>query len=233
MQLPELTLPQYELTLPVLKKKIKYRPFIVREEKVLLLALQEKGSAEIVRAIKQIISACTFDKLNVDNLTTADIEYLFINIRNKSFGEGVQVDAECTTCQKKTSLLLDMSKIKVISEKVDPEIQLWKDSWIIMRYPSIDETYKLVDAENISDAAEELIASCITKLITGDSTYEFQDAPLEHRLGFVGSMTHEHLKKVQDFILSAPKVVFEDQFKCVHCGADNSVQLEGMQNFFD
>lgn len=235
MSLPELTLPQYELTLPVLKKKVKYRPFIVKEEKVLLLALQEKGVGEIVRVMKQIVSSCTFDKLKVDDLTTADIEYLFINIRNKSFGEGVEVEAKCTNpvCERTTKLMLDMSKLTVKSDKVDPEIQLMKDVWLVMRYPSIDATYALVDAEDKIVASEELIAHCIVSLIVGDKTYDFQETAKESQLDFVNRLTHEQIDKIQNFIVSAPKIIFKDTFKCIHCGKENTIEMEGMQSFFD
>jgi hypothetical protein len=166
-------------------------------------------------------------------MTAADIEFLFVHIRNKSFGEGVEIQTECSKCKTKKILTLDMSKINITKKTMEPEIELEKGKvWVIMKYPTMNATYKLLDATDEVSAAEEYIASCIDKLIIGESTYDYTEVPLEKQIDFIGNLTHKHIELLQEFISSAPKVYLEDKFVCVNCGETNSILLEGLDSFF-
>ncbi len=232
MALPRNDLPFYNLTLPVSKKVIKFRPFVVKEEKIMLIALQENDPAHVVVALNQIIENCTNNTVNVDSFPQIDIEYLFLNIRNKSLGEGVEVSAKCSHCEKKTPLVLDLSKVTINEgQKIDPTIKISDDSWIVVKYPSIRETYKLT-TDNTDQTTMNILANSIVSIIQGEQTYTAEDSTFAERLDFVESLTQKQLKLIGVFFNNAPKMVYEDKFKCIACGTDNTILLEGLQNFF-
>lgn len=233
MALPKAEIPKYELTLPASKKKIQFRPFVVKEEKILLLALQDGNPEQIITAMAQIIENCTFGACKLDDLSQIDVEFLFLHIRNRSMGEGVEVTAKCTSCEKDTSLLLDLSAVKVEEgKKVAPEIQLSNNMWVVMKYPSIRTTYQMA-IENSNDSIFKVLAASIDQIIDGEQTYSTSDSPLSEVLEFIDGLTQQQLDKMQAFFEGAPKVVYENDYKCSHCGAENHIKLEGLQNFFD
>jgi hypothetical protein len=233
MALPRVDIPIYTLTLPSSKKEIKYRPFVVKEEKILLLALEEQDPIRILDAIEQIINNCTFGKLKIDDMAQIDIEYLFVSIRNKSMGEGVEVEAECKSCHNKNNLTLDLSHIKVdMGKAVKPEIQISEDMWVIVKYPSIRETYKMaLDSSN--DTIMRVLASSITTIIKGQESYNTKDSTLEEVISFLEDLTQTQLDTINAFFEAAPRLIYENSFDCVHCKAPNIIKLEGLQNFFD
>lgn len=234
MALPRPDIPKYEITLPVSGAKIKYRPFVVAEEKILLLSLQEDNPEHIVTAIEQIIEQCTFGEVNMDKYSQLDIEYLFLNIRNKSLGEGVEVVATCVECEKKSNLTLDLShvKIKKSDKEVKPEIKLSDTMWVVLKYPSVKETYKLTSSES-DDVIINVLAASIDMIIDGDKTYSASEYKNSELIEWIGGLTKQQLEAINEFFEAAPKLVYENEFTCMHCGAKNTIKMEGLQNFFD
>lgn len=231
--LPRIDLPQHELMLPISKKKVKYRPFVVKEEKIMLIAIEENNPEQVIEAINQIIINCTSEKCSIDNLPQLDVEYLFLNIRNKSLGNGVEVNAVCTSCDKNNQLNLDLSKATIKEgAKLEPEVKLNDDTWVVLKYPSVRETYKLT-VDDSDDNIMSVLASSITTIIKGDQTYSTQDTPLPDVIDFVENLTQEQLAKINGYFENAPSIVFNDTFICKHCKVENDIKLEGLQNFFD
>ena len=233
MGLPVITLPTYTLKLPSDGKQITYRPFMVREEKVLLLAMQEDGD-NIVDAIKKVISECTFNKLDVDMLPQVDLEYVFINIRNKSMGEGFDVHHKCLECGATNTLSLDLSKVYVkrSTEEVEPVIKIRDDMWVTMRYPTFDAMFELSKAPENVDVNLSVLASCVTALVHGDTKYNMMDYTQKEVVDFIEQFSKEELSMMEKFFESAPKLAFDTTYKCAKCGEENQISLSGVDDFF-
>lgn len=231
MTLPVISLPKYDLELPFSKKKIQYRPFVVREEKLLLLALQEEDTSKISTAIKQVLSDCA-DGININDLAQIDIEYLFIQIRNKSMGEGIEVVSECRFCSKKNYMTLDLSKIEVIfpEKEIKETIQLTNNLWAKMRLPNLDESYELVNCK--PEHIERIIAKCIVNIIDGDTMVDPKNHTVDELVSWLGGLPDSAFTAIVDFMKNVPIMQFEQQYKCVHCGETNLILLKGMESFF-
>lgn len=223
-----LTLPEYEVLLPISNKKVKYRPFVTREEKILLLALEDGSSEAIIRATDQIIKLCTFDICSIDNLNKVDAEFLFIQLRNKSIGECVDVNGICKECKGKTQLTLNFEQVKVNNKEFKNTYQLGDALWVTMKLPSLRESL------NISSESEDLdaIAVSLETIIYKEASYNAAEYSLEDRKNFVGNLTQIQLAKLNEFFKSFPKLVYDIEYDCIHCKAKNQVHIEGLENFF-
>ena len=233
MSLPTLTLPTYSLTLPSNNQSITYRPFMVREEKVLLLAVQE-GGKNIPDAIKEVLTLCTFNKLDIKSLPQVDLEFLFINVRNKSMGEGFDIYHKCKTCEHENRMTLDLSQIKVKwpTEKINPVIQLAEGMWVTMQYPTFDTMFELSGNEEDVDAHLSAVAACVIGLVHDDVKYDIETYTREEVVAFLESFSQEQMSKLKEFFTSAPKLMYEKEYACSKCGTSNTVVLQGADDFF-
>ena len=229
MALPKLETPTYELKLPSTEEKIKYRPFLVKEYKILLTAL-DSDNQEVYKMVTELVDACTFNKLNVKALPNFDIEYLFIHIRAKSIGENTSLSLECTNCENKISFDLDITKAEV---KRTPEhttqIFITEDIGLEMRYPVFSEIAAIYENFN-SEAVVELLCSCIKTVFTKEEQYS--DYTKEELIDFVNSFSRPQFEKLEKFFVTMPKISQRVEQVCNKCGTSNEVNLEGLQNFF-
>lgn len=224
--IPAFEQPKYELTLPSTKEKIVYRPFTVKEEKILLLALEEENEQRYAQALGQIIDLCTFGKCELLKMTKVDVEYLFINIRNKSLGEGLDVRHKCVACDKQNEMSLDLSFIEVIEKKdVSNKIKLSEKVLVQMSYPSLEVS--LSDADTNTN-----IAKCIDIICVADDVYVKDETNLNDFIEFIETLGQNELKLIDEFFDSMPKVIFRSEYTC-KCGQKNIIVVEGLNNFFD
>ena len=232
--LPKNDLPMYELTLPIANKKIKYRPFVVKEEKNLLIAMQDSNPDTAIGMIQNVVAACTFDKVNdFDKFSQIDMEYLFINIRNKSMGEGVEITATCTKCDKKTAMTIDLSEVKVVktTEKINPDVKISEDTWIRFHYPSLKTTYALSDSSTDDDILK-VVASCMDNVVKGKEAFDTKDSTIEEIVAWLGELTKPQFAKINEYFDNAPKLIYENDYDCIHCGEKNHIHMEGLETFF-
>lgn len=227
MSIVTVLLPKYEVTLPITKKKIQYRPFTVREEKILLLALEEGNVNAYIQSIGQIIDECTFHVCSIDTLNKVDAEYLFISIRNKSLGEGVEVNGICKECNERTPLTLNLENIKVRNVNKEFSIQFSDDLWVTMKLPSMKDSLSI--GENDGDAA---IAACLDTIISGENSYNASEFSLEMRAEFIDSLSPLQKMKFKPFFESFPVVEFDHDYLCSKCGKDNHIHINGVERFF-
>ena len=228
MSIKNLTLPKYELTLPISGVVVVYRPFTVKEEKLLLLA-QEEGKVEnLIMAAGQIIEACTFGSCEIGSINKVDAEYLFVQIRNKSKGEGVDVNGICKECGKKTFVTLDFTNVQVKNIETKTEIKLADNVWVTMRIPTLKESLSVTDDDGI-----RAIALCLDTMIEGESVLNFLDHTIEERIEWVDNLPPFSFEEFNEFFDSMPILEFTQSFKCVHCEAPNFISVEGMESFFD
>lgn len=232
MKIPNISLPRYEITLPVSGQKVKFRPFLVREEKVLLLALQEDDIDLIITTISNVARDCTNGDVDVDELSQIDVEYLFLSIRNKSMGEGVPAVSTCSHCGNKNDLVLDFSTVKVSgNQNKEAVIKLSEDSWISMKFPSIKVSSLVRDVNDI-DQVMTMIASCVDYIIIGDTKYSAKTQTLDEIREFLEDMSQEQFKELGEFFEDLPRLVFEHYYDCEKCNEKNRVFMEGLESFF-
>ena len=229
MALPKLETPSYELILPSTGEKIKYRPFLVKEYKILLTGL-ESDNEEIHRIITELVDACTYNKLKIDLLSNFDIEYIFLNMRAKSIGETTSLKLQCNTCEKDITFDMDITKAEV---KKDPahtkRISITDKIVLEMRYPKFEEMINIYQNFKSGDVVD-MLCKCITSVLTEDQVYD--DYTEEELVEFVNGFSKEQFGKLEQFFLTMPKVVQHVEETCPSCGTVNELNLEGLQNFF-
>jgi hypothetical protein len=238
MGLPKISTPIYELEIPSLKKKIRYRPFLVKEEKILIIALESEDSKAIANAVKNVISNCILSKgIKVDDLSTFDIEYLFLNIRGKSVGESVDVLITCPddeTTQVPVSINLDEINVEE-NPKHSRDIKLDDTLTLRMRYPSMTEFIKnnFDSGDSVSvDDTFDLIVSCIDQIYSEEESWTASDSTKKELLEFVEQLSSKQFKEVEKFFETMPKLSHTIKIKNPKTGVESEVVLEGLSAFF-
>jgi hypothetical protein len=238
MPLPRITTPIYELEIPSLKKKIRYRPFLVKEEKILIIALESEDSKQIANAVKNVISNCILSKgIKVEDLSTFDIEYLFLNIRGKSVGETVDVLITCPddeTTQVPMSINLDEINVEE-NPKHSRDIKLDDTLTLRMRYPSMTEFIKnnFDSGDGVSvDDTFDLIISCIDQIYSEEESWVAKDSTKKELLEFVEQLSSKQFKEVEKFFETMPKLSHTIKIKNPKTGVESEVVLEGLSAFF-
>lgn len=230
MALPILETPTYELTLPSNGKKIKYRPFLVKEHKV-LLTLAEASEDEVSRMVRDLVDACTFGKLQVSKLPHFDIEYIFLHLRAKSISETVEVIINCE-CGNKIETSYNIEDVKIEKELGHSNIIPLTPSYSIeMNYPVFDDVVNVISSEKTDDIVD-LIAHSIKGVYSNDEYFEAQDQTEQELRDFVESFTKSQFELLEKFFTTSPKVVQTIESDCTECGKHNVTKLTGLQNFF-
>ena len=238
MPLPKIATPSYELELPSSGKTIKYRPFLVKEEKVLVIAMESEDTKQITNAIKAVLKSCVQTKgIKVDQLPTFDIEFLFLNIRGKSVGEELEVNIICPDDETTSvPMSIDLDSIKV--KKVDGhsnKIKLDSKLMMEMKYPSLDEFIKNnfdFNEENQMDQSFQLIASCIDKIYSEDEVWATADCTKKEVNEFLESMNSSQFKLIEKFFETMPKLQHEITVTNPKTKVKSDVVLEGLASFF-
>ena len=238
MPLPKIATPTYELELPSSGKKINYRPFLVKEEKLLVLALESEDTKQITTAIKAVIKNCIKTRgIKVENLPTFDIEYLFLNIRGKSVGEVLDVNIICPDDEKtQVSVTIDLDSIQCQkSEGHTNKIKLDDNLMMEMKYPSLDQFIKSnfdMNDTNQLDQSFDLIASCIDKLYNADEVWASEDCSKKEMSEFLESMNSAQFKEIEKFFETMPKLSHTLKVLNPETQVENDVTLEGLAAFF-
>ena len=236
MALPKLNTPTYELEVPSTDEKVKYRPFLVKEEKILLMAMESGENKDIVQAVKDIVSECTFNKLNLGTLPMFDVEYIFLNIRAKSVGEISKLNILCPD-DKKTyaNVEVNLSEVKVqVGDDHTNKIELSDDMGMIMTYPNIDSFTEsgvtTITASNMLD----VVGSCVLQIYEqkGEKVYEAKDQTKKELTEFIESMNTAQFKQIQKFFDTMPKLKHEVKIKNPKTKKESKVTLTGLNDFF-
>ena len=234
MALPKLNdSPKYDIVIPSTKQKVRYRPYLVKEEKVLMLAMESQDMNAVLEAVVDTINACVQDPIQND-LTMFDVEYMFTQIRSKSVGETSKVRVKCTHCDSYNELEVDVSSINMEVPDISNIIQITPDITLEMKWPNYNDIINLgiKDEKSMSENAFAMIGKCIAAICTEDERINTKDVSNKDLEEFVDSMTNEQFKKVSAYIEQMPKLQKEIHFKCVDCGEENNLTLQGMTDFF-
>ena len=239
MPLPKIVTPTYELVLPSSNRKIKFRPFLVKEEKILILAMESQDTKQIANAVKNVITHCILTKgIKVDKLSTFDIEYLFLNIRGKSVGEDIEVMVTCPDDGKtQVPTLINIDSIKVQrSDDHETDIKLDDTYTLRMKYPSLNEFIKSnfaggVDDMNVDDTFD-LIASCIEQVYSEEESWSSADCTKKELKEFLEQLDSKQFKMIEKFFETMPKLSHTVTVINPNTKKENKIVLEGLQNFF-
>ena len=240
MPLPTIETPTYELKLPSSNKRVKYRPFLVKEEKILIIALESKNENEITNAVTDVLKKCILTKgVDVDNLPTFDIEYLFLNIRAKSIGEDIKITVTCPDDNKtKVPVTIYVDEIKVQKQKGHkPDIVLDDKMTLRMKYPSLNQFVKNNfstddEADTMVDKTFRVVADCIDTIYTQEDAWDAKDYTPQERLDFVQQLNSKQYKEVEKFFSTMPKLSHKIDVINPNTKEKGSVTLEGLADFF-
>lgn len=240
MALPKIDVPIYNLILPSTEEEISYRPFLVREEKILLMAMEGNDEKEIVTAIKQIINNCVLTKgIKVDKLPLFDLEYILLNLRAKSMGDEIVMNYKREGCPEKDcqpiEIKINANEIKIVK---DPDhtnnIKITDSVGVIMKYPDINMMNKINNlmGEMNTEDIFEIVTRCIDKIYDDEDIQSSSDYTYKELKEFVMNLTQENFKKVESFFNTLPKLKKDVSFDCKRCGYNEKVEVEGLSNFF-
>ena len=236
MALPKLTTPTYELEIPSTDEKIKYRPFLVKEEKILMMAMESKKSADVVQAVKDIVSECTFNKISIDTMPMFDVEYIFLNVRAKSVGEVSKLKLLCPD-DKKTyaDVELDLNEVKVqVGEEHTNKIELGNGMGLIMKYPTIDSFNESGIRDINPSNMLEVIGTCILQIYEedGKKVYDPKDQTQKELTEFIEQLNTKQFKDLQKFFETMPKLKHEITIKNPKTKKESKITLTGLNDFF-
>jgi hypothetical protein len=236
MALPMATTPRYKLTIPSSKKMVTYRPFLVKEEKALMIAQQSEEHDTMLTTLKSVIESCV-EGVDVDDLAVFDIEYIFTQLRAKSVGEQVDLILKCDTCtDEKASVRysIDLTKLKVdFPEEHQKTIPMFGDVGVIMKYPSLDllKTIEGLESGNV-DAVFDIICACIESVYNTDEVFQTKDQKPEEVREFVNNLTQEQFVKLQRFFETMPKLEERVKYSCPLCKKEHEKYIKGLESFF-
>ena len=236
MALPQVALPTYELTVPSTGKKLKFRPFVVKEEKLLLLALESKDEKNIEDAVKQLLKGCILSRVKIDDLPIFDLEFIFLQIRAVSVGEIIEMNVTCKDDNEtKVKYNLNLAEVKVnFPEGHSKKIELSKKMGIVMKYPSMKEFIKtsIIGSALDTDNVLEVIAGCIDQIYDGEDVYDSSTTTKKEFTEFVEGLTNTQFEKLQEFFETAPSLSHTFSVTNPNTGKESEFIIEGLASFF-
>ena len=236
MSLPKINTPEYTLVIPSTDEEIKYRPFLVKEEKILLVAQETGTDKATYEAIRTIINSCTLNHIDIDKLPLFDMEYIFLNIRAKSVGEVAKLKVKCPDDEEtEVEVEVDLTKIKVeMDEKHDARIKLTDDIGVLMAYPSFGTISQQSDIKDGSDTEQlfDMISGCIYQIWHGEETYDAMDYSDKDLKEFLDSLNHEQFEKLQTFFETMPSLKQDIEVTNPKTNVTSTLTLQGLNSFF-
>ena len=240
MALPKLEVPTYELELPLSKKKIKYRPYLVKEQKALMMALESADAKTIQHNVREILTVCTLSKeVDIDELPIIDIEYYFLQLRAKSVSEISESKYRCNNevddkvCGNIMEAKIDLTEIQPVqSEYVDPEIQLTDTITVKMKYPPFKLIKDSVEMDDITEVTFNMLAQSIEYVYDGEQFHYAKEVSVQELVEFIEQLNQEQFEKLEKFFNSIPKLSKKIDMKCSKCGFEHHLDVEGLESFF-
>jgi len=234
MALPELNTARYKVEIPSTGQIVTYRPYLVKEEKVLMMAMETSDNKVIMNATIDIIKSCIYDDIDIESLAMFDIETLFLTLRSKSVGETVDLNVKCEECGEGNEVNLDFDDIKapVVTED-EKKIMLTDDVGVVLKYPSVKDIEKLsnIGDDNVESAMKMIIA-CIDSIFDAENVHAASEETPKALNDFIESLNNEQFTRLSEFFNDIPALTGNISFNCNKCGKENAQELRGLQSFF-
>lgn len=233
MALPRLNeTPSYVMRIPSTGKEVKYRPYLVKEEKILMMANESGDLESIVRAMTDTICACVTPELNPKTLSTFDLEYLFLQIRSVSVGETSTVYISCTECETQNEVVIDLKSVGCKVPKRKNKIKISDDIELETKYPSYSDFDYSKVGDSESFIVEEFLSNCIKAVCTKEERLSLADESKEEIVSFIESLTSSQIAKLQEYVMNIPTISTDTEFTCTQCEKVNKNKIQGITNFF-
>jgi|TARA_B100001093_G_scaffold153814_1_gene146558 hypothetical protein len=239
MALPQVNSSRYTMVIPSTGKQIEYRPFLVKEEKLLMVALESKDNKLIMRTLKDVISNCTFEEIDANNLANFDLEYMFLQLRSKSVGETAKIAINCKECDSPANHNVNLEDIKMDIPEKSNMVMLTDKIGLEMKYPSVAVMENLdignpedLSAEEQLDYTSSLILLCIDSIFDEEDVHSTDNYKESELVEFVDGLNSAQFKKVTDFFNDMPALTHNLKWDCKECGHSNDIELRGLQSFF-
>jgi DNA-directed RNA polymerase subunit M/transcription elongation factor TFIIS len=233
MALPKLNdTPKYDLVIPSTKEKVRFRPYLVKEEKVLMLALESKDSKQAIKSIVDTIGACVVEPINLDKLKIFDVEYMFTQIRSKSVGETSTVGLKCKECNHQNDVTIEIDSIKVDVPEINPVVKINDQISLKLKWPNYKSLMDVDTDEGITGQTFNMVMKCLDTVLTEEEQIPFAEHSKEEIQSFLDSLTTSQFDKIKTFIQAMPRMKHDIRFHCNHCNHENHYTLEGIQDFF-
>jgi len=228
--------PKYELTIPSTGKQVVFRPYLVKEEKVLLMAFESQDPKTILRTMLETIGECVQEEINLDLLTTFDVEYMFLKIRSKSVGETSNILIKCRTCEVSNEVTINLDEVEVEGPEQSNIIKLTDTVSIEMKYPTYTEMMQsdFVDINHVASTGDmmTIILRGIGAILTEEERFDARDYTLDEISAFVDSLTAGQFGEITRYFQNMPQLQHEVEYECMSCRSMNSITLKGMADFF-
>lgn len=232
MALPKIDTPIFEMTIPSQDKVVQYRPFLVKEEKILMIAQQAEHEKDIVTAIKQVINNCVLtEDFDVNSLATFDLEYMFLQLRAKSVNNVIEVSYRDIEDEKVYDFTIDLDDVQVVKPEQNNKIKVNDEVGIVMKYPSVTLVDNIPDGASPTEVVEYLIRHCIDKVYDAESVYVLAEEPEEEVNQFIDSLDIETYEKIKEFFDTLPKMYYKLEYKN-SLGNDRVIELSSLRDFF-
>lgn len=224
--------PTFTMTLPVSQQQVEYRPFVVKEEKILILANESEDTGSVVRAIGDVVKECTFGKVILDDVSIADIQYAFLQIRGKSIGEEFNFYAICGECKHKHITTFNVNEFEMKNEAVDNKISLGGGVTVELKYPGLQHYAMLFETEDV-DKIYEVVVDCITKIYTDEEVFVNNKEARNEVLEFINNLTPAQFEEIENFFLNMPILYKKVDFMCQGCNKLNNLVIDSITSFFE
>ncbi len=238
MALPIVNSARYTMTIPSTGQDVEFRPFLVKEEKVLMIAMESKDNKMMLKALLDILKACIYDDINVKSLTSFDVEELFLRLRSKSVGETVSIQLKCSECGGMTPQEINLDGIKMSKGPEDKTVMITDDVGLQLTYPSIELVGKMdYDPEKTSKDKQlkmtmDMITNCIDSIFDKENVWDAKNQTKEELKEFIEGLNSSQFAKITNFFGSIPALSHDASFTCIKCGSNEEVKLEGLHSFF-
>ena len=232
--LPKLVTPKYDMIIPSTGETVTYRPYVVKEEKILLIAMESQNESAIETAVSDIIKACVDTPISIDTMTNFDVEFMFITLRSKSVGEGVKINFICSECDEDNEHKIDLDKVVVknLNDAPDKHVKLTDDISLDLRWATMKDRLSEKERVTGTDAIINMIAKSIDTIYSGEEIHAAKDSKMAELVEFVESLSTDQFTAIVDVISEAPRLNYNTKFSCKACKHENTVDLIGLSDFF-
>jgi|SaaInlV_150m_DNA_3_1039698.scaffolds.fasta_scaffold00833_8 hypothetical protein len=231
--LPTISVPNYRLTIPSTKESVAFRPYLVREEKLLMIASESEDQEQIEDAVIQVVEDCLEYGKSIKELTAADLEFIFIQLRSKSVGETLDIIKVCDECEGQTEVSINIQEAYVKApEEVDFNVKLSDDLTLELRFPTLSNKVSYNEDVSDTDILIKNAANSLSVIYYGEDTYDAKSVSVSEREEFIGSLSTEQFNKIIDFLMKAPYVTYDGKFTCSKCGHKHEFNYTGLIDFF-
>jgi len=232
--LPKLVTPKYDMIIPSTGETVTYRPYVVKEEKILLIAFESQDETQIEKSVLDIIKTCVESKIDLNKLTTFDIEFMFVTLRSKSVGEGIKLNMPCEECEHTNEVKINLDELNVanLDEEIDKHIKLTDDISVDLKWMAMNDRLSGGELKTETDAVINLVAKSIETIYSGEEIHSTKDVTKKEVVEFVESLNTDQFQSITEVIGKSPYLNYKMKFDCDKCGHSHERELNGLADFF-